>query len=199
MNRQYPGYFDNEPDYPRLERAYALLGTDATSGLAELRLLAERGSPMSMVYLGWAYGHSEGVEKDLQQADRWYRMAIATGSVIAQHYLARQYLRSRDFGEAQELLKLAVKQDYPPSLYMLGRMRLLGIGGTRDAAEGAALLERAMLLGNIPAKILLAQYLMVGNLGFGALLKGAWLSISARAQFFYVALTQGTDSERIRL
>ena len=50
-----------------------------TESLKWTRVAVEKGDAMAMYHLGWCYEHGEGVEKDANEADKWYRKAAENG------------------------------------------------------------------------------------------------------------------------
>ena len=72
-----------EADVEQLHRACAVLSTNTAQGLAELETLANRGSVMSMLCLGWAYYKKLGANIDLTMAEKWYKLAYQNSSSTA--------------------------------------------------------------------------------------------------------------------
>ncbi|HEY4113579.1 MAG TPA: tetratricopeptide repeat protein [Rhizomicrobium sp.] len=191
--------FDAEPDLARLRDARLRQERDPERALQELKWLASRGSVMSMIYIGEAYARGRGLKVDLEEAIRWYKQAAEMGSALAQHLLGRAYLKQKRTEQALESFRHAAAQDYPPSIYFLGRMNCWGMGVPRNIEEGTRLFERAMALGNSPAKGALATILLVYHDGVFDRLRGVWLRISASAQFVFVWFTEGLTSEKLRM
>ena len=54
---------------------------------AALIMEADRGVRNAQCSLGLCYMHGEGVERDLKEAVRYYRLAADQGHVVAQFYL----------------------------------------------------------------------------------------------------------------
>jgi TPR repeat protein len=71
---------DNESDLDALRRAYDDLRSDPSRALLQLRDLADRGSVMSMIYLGYARGKGIGSPVDLAEAEKWFKGAYDAGS-----------------------------------------------------------------------------------------------------------------------
>ena len=85
-------HWSAERDYSALKRAHQLYERHPVEGLVHLKELANAGSPMSMVYIAHAFQEGNGTDKDLAEAERWYRRAAEAGSVCALHALGRLYL-----------------------------------------------------------------------------------------------------------
>jgi uncharacterized protein len=192
-------HFDAEPDLARLRDARLRLNREPERALQELKWLAARGSVMSLIYIGETYARGRGVKVDLEQAMSWYKQAAQTGSALALHLLGRAYFKQKRIEEALACFRQAAAQDYPPSLYFLGRMNCWGIGMPRNIEEGTRLFERAMNLGNLPAKGAFAKMLLVYHHGILERLRGVWLRISVSAEFVFVWITEGLTSEKLRM
>ena len=52
-------------------------------------LAAEQGSDYAQSYLGIMYQEGQGVEQDLEEAIKWYRLAASQGDATAQKNLKR--------------------------------------------------------------------------------------------------------------
>lgn len=192
-------YFDVEPDLARLREARLCLDRQPERALQELKWLASRGSVMSTIYIGEAYARGRGLKADLNEAIRWYKQAAETGSALALHLLGRAYFKQKRVEEALDCFRRAAAQNYPPSIYFLGRMNCWGLGVPRNIEEGTRLFERAMALGNLPAKGAFAKMLLVYHDGMFDRLRGVWLRISVSAQFVFVWMTKGRTSEKLRM
>jgi TPR repeat protein len=192
-------HFNAEPDLARLRDARLRLDREPERALQELKWLASRGSVMSLIYIGETYARGRRVKVDLEEAMRWYKQAAEKGSALAQHLLGRTYFKQKQMEEALACFHQAAAQDYAPSIYFLGRMNCWGLGVPRNIEEGTRLFERAMHLGNLPAKGALAKVLLVYHDGLFDRLRGVWLRMSVSAQFVFVWLTEGLRSEKLRM
>ncbi len=82
---------------------------DRARALAMIAPAAERGEAWAELRMGNAYGTGQGVTKDPARAVEWYRRAAVQeraakdAALIAQHQLARHYLRGE--GVTQDLVK----------------------------------------------------------------------------------------------
>jgi TPR repeat protein len=97
--------WDSEPDLEQLHKAYGLLSTDPEQALVKLRILADRGSLMSMVYIANAYRNGIGVKVDIPQSEYWYTLAANGGSALASYELGRMFLDRNAYSKAEEFLK----------------------------------------------------------------------------------------------
>ncbi len=95
--------------------------------------LAERGDVAAMRNIGHLYRWGQGVEKDIQQALHWYRLAAEKGFSRAQANLASIYLQGDegvavDYTEAHKWFSAAAVQNLAVAQYNLGLMYELGLG-----------------------------------------------------------------------
>jgi TPR repeat protein len=154
---------------------------------------------MSLVFLGEAYTRGFGVQKNYAEAERWYRRAAATGEPLGEHQLGSLYLKMGRTAEAIELFEKAASKKYASSLYVLGRIYLLGGADVpRQPERAEELLKQGHKLGNLYATGALSEYWRSGQKGPWAILPGIWLGAYATIQFFIVLLTEGWNSERLR-
>src|ERR1700759_562646 len=102
----------SEPDASALQRAYKLWRREPEKALDELRRLAERGSRMSMLYLGETFAKGRGAFVDLGEAENWYRQAAELGSLFAYYSLGRMYLNEGRNDDAREAIQYAANMRY---------------------------------------------------------------------------------------
>lgn len=188
-----------EPDLKRVHDARKNLRENPHRAIQELSWLASRGSVWSMVCLGEAYAKGRGVAADPVCAATWFTRAADNGSDLARHLLAKLYLRAGAADKAIHALRCGEARNYAPSIYVLGRLYFWGTGLERSPVLGAQYFERAMKLGNLPAKAALAKYLLIGQFSVPAFLRGLWLGISARAQVLFLLVFDRGRSERLRM
>ena len=164
----------DEPDSPRVNEAYRLLFSDPDRAYGQLLALADGGSIMSMVYLGWMFRDGIGRKADFPEAEYWFKRVADSGALIGTSYLGELYQIHGDHNKAREIFSIGAAQEYVPAMYLLGRMYVFGSGGFRDDAKGRALLEKCAALGYLRAKAALANMLMRGSDGFRGRIKGLW-------------------------
>ena len=144
--------WENEPDLEQLRRAHSLLRSNPAQALLALKALAERGSTMSMLYIGEAYDEKGAATTDLTRAAEWYSRAADRGSTLGRYKLGRVYLDLERYGEARQMFEMGVSENYAPSMNMLGMMYMKGIGINRDVSRARPLFERSASLGHVFAK-----------------------------------------------
>ena len=115
---------------------------DYTAALKILRPLAEGKNSEAQYYLGRMYQKGQGVDKDLGQAERWYRLAAEGGHAKAQYKIAFGYafgaggLNQND-AEARKWLQKAADNGYKKAQKMLARAYQRGMFGLTTDPERA--------------------------------------------------------------
>jgi len=186
-----------EPDLEELGAAYALLRVSPANAVSRLHALAERGSVMSMIYLGDAYASGKGAIRDLDKAQKWYQQATDYGSVRAAYILGRLYLTLKRYDEARKAFKLAAARDFAPAAHILGRMYWAGTGGEKRIDKAIEHLEHAADLGSVPARGLLGRILVETHAERGQMMRGLGLLLRACADLVIVRLVEGARSDRL--
>ena len=93
---------------------------------------AEAGNAEAQFNLGWMYSNGDGLEKNDQEAIRWYRLAAEQGHVSAQLNLGIRYIvgygLAQNYQEALKWFKLAAEQGNAHAQYEIGGMYQNGSG-----------------------------------------------------------------------
>ena len=187
-----------EPDMDRLISAYRLLQTEpGPKVFRELEELAELGSLSSMVYLGCAYQHGMGTEKDMSAAETWFRRGYDSGSKLALYYLGHLYLAKKEYDNAEVVFVSGMKINYSPAIFCLGCMYLEGTGVIKQPDQARILFEKASGLGHVFAKRFLAKMYLSGRYGIFFFLKGVLLLVGAMKDFLVIAKSD-PDSDLLR-
>jgi len=111
-----------EPEAERLTLAYKKLECDPAQAISTMTGMAERGSLMSMLYLGYAYRNGTGVSLDTGCAERWFKRAAEAGFTRAYYELGRMYLDASEYSRARAELETAAARGFVPAVHFLGRM-----------------------------------------------------------------------------
>ena len=119
--------FSSEPNISKLNTAYRLLAVDPKEAIRQLSFLADIGSIARMIYIGHFYSSSP-INKDVDQAEKWFRRAADAGSPAAYYSLGRLYLASKRFNDAKNAFEFAAARDFTPAIHFLGRMYIGGRG-----------------------------------------------------------------------
>lgn len=171
-----------EPDAAAVERAAKL---EFKGAEAAYKLLADRGSILSMTNLGHRYEH-RGVEDggpDLAEAEIWYRKAVDSGSAVSTLPFGYFYLRQKDYANAIQVFSIGVDRGYAPSIVRLAHLYANGLGVDKNVVLAEHLLRRASKLKNIWAKIGLAEMYMKTEGNFVKVARGLCLICVAAVQF----------------
>jgi TPR repeat protein len=187
-----------EPDAEALQQAYDLITRkDYVAAIARLRTIAEKGSRLASVYLGWLHEEGLGARQDLLCARKWYERAATRGSSIAQFQLAQVCRKQGLLEEAVKWLSAAASADYLPAIYWLGTMYERGEGCTKDQKKAEAYFEKAYERGHIFAKRDLARRSLTRNGGKFGILRGLRMYIHAVIEAARLARVD-PHSERLR-
>ena len=118
----------------------AFKNKDYLSSFNEFLPLAEEGDHLAQFFLGYFYKNGLSVEKNLDQAIKWYELSAKKGNPYAQNNLALMYEKGIGFSINQEkalqLYKLSAEQGYSLAQYNLGVMYLNGKGVDKDLING---------------------------------------------------------------
>ena len=183
MSLDEKGLWATEPDERRLKSAYQTLRHDPARAHEELTALADRGSVMAMVYIGYAYERGLGINANWQTAVEWYHQAAERGSSLAKCYLGGLLVQQGNDEEARWVLSdEALKQD-PLSMYWLAKLALK----RQNYEEACQYLENAIKKGHIPSQRLLGGILLRGRFGVNSFLKGLRLCLGAVVMAFMIA------------
>ncbi|OUM58109.1 hypothetical protein PIROE2DRAFT_48205, partial [Piromyces sp. E2] len=119
--------------------------------------------PFIFFELGYFYQHGIGTEKNLKQANHWYKcLAAVRGHAMAQYLLGRHFLLgqvipfSLKFGV--HWLSLSADQGHADALYDLGCLYLSDYSPLyHNVEQGRSYLQQAIDHGNLKAKKILNQ------------------------------------------
>ena len=90
-------------------------------GVEKLLEIAERGSRLSMLYLGTHYIFEEiDTHENQQTGEGWLKMASDLGSVEAGFCLASHYIQTDRIVEGLDLLKILSESNFGPAQFRIG-------------------------------------------------------------------------------
>ena len=102
----------------------------------EFTAVAEQGNSEAQLILGKMYMIGQGVDKDSDQAIRWYKAAADQGNADAQFFLGAMYLLpQRDIPEGLKWLKLSADQGMQDAQFLLGMAYLKGQNLAHDFVQ----------------------------------------------------------------
>lgn len=187
-----------EPDLPRLRRAYALLASDDASAVQEFKALSEAGSTKSMIYLGYLFREGKGVSADLKEAEIWFKRAYESGSITGLFYLGRLYMRLENYSESEKIFLEGADRNYPPAIYWLARLYYRDPPRWKRLNEARPLLELAQDRGHIWARRDLARLYMRGAFGMDQIPRGIWLFVTGLKDLL-LEFKRNPKSQRLKL
>jgi uncharacterized protein len=187
----------DEPDLVELRQAYDLLTVDPPQAIERLKLLAARGSTMSMIYIAKSYATGDSSKENFLEAENWYREAASKGSDFALYSLGKLYMKAGESVKAKEIFASKALQDYLPAIHELGRMYHHGIGTEKDLTLAKRLLEKAAAQGHVFAMRELAGMLSRGGYGLLQVPRGLYLFIKSIVSMIRILKTDSPHSEKI--
>jgi len=128
---------------------------DFATALAEWKPLAEAGEARAQFNMAVLYDNGYGVEKDLTEAEKWFRLAAEQGLAMAQYNLGFMYAAGRgverDVEEAAKWYWQAAEQGMPVAQYNLATLFISPRSLPQDYVNAYMWLEIAAALGYMKA------------------------------------------------
>ena len=113
------------PNLESVKRAFE--HTDYATALKEVKPLAEQGNPDAQLFLAKMYLKGQGVPKDPDRANNWFRQAAMKGNAESQFFLGAWYLLPhRDITEGLKWMRLAAEEGNRDAQLLLGKAYLQG-------------------------------------------------------------------------
>ena len=113
------------PDLESVKRSYQ--HADYVTALKEVKPLAQQGNPDAQLLLGKMYLKGEGVPRDPEQANKWFRQAAMQGNAESQFFLGASYLLPHtDISEGLKWMRLSAEQGNQDAQLLLGKAYLQG-------------------------------------------------------------------------
>ncbi len=133
----------------------------------ELKLLANQGDMEAQNRLGAAYFNGKGVEKNLAEAQRWFKLSAQKGYAKSQYNLGVMYYAGQgvpqSLAEALDWFGKAALQGFAEAQYNLGVMNYQGAGITQNYPEAIRLYSQAAQKGHALAQYNLGLMYLAGN------------------------------------
>ena len=112
-------------DLASAKRAYEQ--KDYVTAAKEYMALAEQGNEDAQLAIAKMFMMGEGVERDNDQALKWFKPLATLGNAEAQFYLGSMYLLPRkDLLEGMKWLRLSAAQGMQDAQYLLGKAYMQG-------------------------------------------------------------------------
>jgi hypothetical protein len=102
--------------------------------------------------MGWFYLNGVGVEKDIEQAKRWYRKSARQGEPMAMFSLGQIACDQRNFEDALLWFKRAADNGHARSSFWIGKLYWRGNGVRMDRKRATALFQKAAVQKVVAAK-----------------------------------------------
>lgn len=168
-------HFIVEPDLGELFRLRSMLRENPIDAIEGLAKLAHGGSRMSMLYIADMLASGKAVEKDLDQAEYWYRQAANRSLMHGNHGLGKLLWDKQQFEMALEQFFVAAGNDFGPALNYIGFMYKEGQGTEVNIYKAREYLERAACQKHYFGTFNLANLLLTGKFGVWQFIRGAIL------------------------
>lgn len=137
--------------------AYAAVATPSTNALRDRALSGDADAQLQM---GGLFIKGQTVERDYEEAGKWFRLAAAQGQAQAQYNLGMMYASGRgaplDHGESARWYRLAADQGLDLAQLNLGVAYANGAGVPQDESEAAKWFRLAANHGEAQAQFNLA-------------------------------------------
>jgi TPR repeat protein len=159
--------------------------------------LADDGSVVSMLRLGWIFQRGLGRSVDLQGAEYWYLKALRAGQVRASVNLAHLYIESKKYWAASAILEDAVNNNYVRAMFILGVMKYEGLGCSVDFRCARHLWRKASSMGHLKSRVNLSKLYRRGVFGPLYIILGFILRIKTYPSWIAVLL-RDSESDLIR-
>jgi TPR repeat protein len=129
---------------------------DYASAIEELSPLAQEGNVDAQVVLAKMYMLGQGVPKDADLAEKWFRAASDKGNAEAEFFLGAMFLLpAKDIQQGLKWLRLSAEQGTPEAQLLVGMAYLKGTDLPRDLVQADMWLHLAAANGD---KLAPSQY-----------------------------------------
>lgn len=187
----------DEPDPDQVLMTVRMLRNEPALALKRLEDLADRGSLLSMVFIGDTYLYGHGVERDVDRGKRWMLLAASGGSLEARFRLARFYNTQGETAKSIAELRGLSESGYAPAMFILGWRYYRGGGVENDVDQAIRYWTMAEDRGHLLARQILSHIYRTGRFGIVRRIHGYIKLISlifpfARYMTFY------PNSDRVR-
>ncbi len=105
---------------------------------------AEKGNLYTMTYIGYYYAEGKGVEKNLEQAQKWYTIPAERKIRTAMNNLGMLHYDAKKYSEAKKWFEKAAMKDDGNSICSLGVMYYSGLGVQQDYDQSLSWFEKAL-------------------------------------------------------
>jgi hypothetical protein len=120
---------------------YELTKKNYTKAYSILMPLAETGDQDAQLFIGSMYNFGQGVEKNENEAFKWFKLAAEQGLAEGQLELSKIYNSKKNYKEAFKWGLLAAKQNESEAQAFIGNMYLGGLGIIKNEKEAFKWIE----------------------------------------------------------
>ena len=166
---------------PRMRLAEQLAKDNPAEAFKGYKAMAAEGSVWSIWMLGWHFENGVAVEKDFGEAEKYYRKAMAHGSMRAHLDLGKMCHRQARCECWRDALTAAMRQGYLPANYWLARFEQSLAPSKNTAQRQRPMLLEAAEAGHPAARLDLARQGINGFFGLRGVLQG-WRELEALEQ-----------------
>lgn len=163
----------------------------ATTDVAELQSLAEKGDAQAQFLLGEAYRFGHAVPRDYALAYRWYILAAKQGNPKAQYYVALVDHTAGDYIASSNWLIEAGRQGHAEAQSGVGQAFWFGEGVSQSYTEAVKWYRAAAEQGNVDAQFHLGEAYVSG--------RGVFQDHCKAAQWYRKAAALGNLDAQARL
>lgn len=125
--------------------------------------IEQTASPQEIYTVSYSYGHGLRLNKDIDKAMHWARIAANKGGVNAMYYLGECYWNKQNPKEALVWFEMAAEKGLTPAQLQVGRIYRDGAEGVaKDPKKAAEWLKKSAALGNRDDVLSLVTLLISG-------------------------------------
>ena len=155
------------PEISKLLFEYQMSKKDVSDIFNKYITSANHGDVLSQTIVGYIYENGIGMDRNTEEAVKWYRKAADQGYAAAQMELATCYSLGlglpKNNTESIRLTRLAADQNYAPAQNQLGYNYSYGHGVKMDKNEGAKWYRKAAEQGDVGAQSALGNMYRKGE------------------------------------
>jgi TPR repeat protein len=173
-----------------------LIGPNSAEALKLMNILADKGSALSMVYIGDTYANARGVERNIDLGIQWYQRSAEAGSIEGAFRLAIELWHKNQYKDSIEILKKIAASGFSPAAFILGSIYFNGDNVEKNNIDALKYWKLAEDNGHLLAKRRLSIYLRSGEEGIIGRFKGYIKLFTALPEFVTVA-AKNPGSDRL--
>jgi TPR repeat protein len=160
---------------------------------------ADQGNSYAQYAVGWMYYKGEGVEKNLELAERYFRKAAADNDPEALFYLGKISTKKINLNSAKNWFEKSASYDFAPAIFRLGLLYDYDSFEGKNKDLAFRLFEKAAKLGHIHGLAKYSFKLRRGHCGSLGRIKGCWLFLKGILTAIWLVIRKGSKSEEYRL